>query len=61
MLTSPHSAKIVHASIELAHSLKMDVVAESIETEDERLALLELGCDYGQGWLLGKPGSLQSI
>ena len=61
MLTSPHSAKIVHASIELAHSLKMDVVAEGIETEDERLALLELGCDYGQGWLFGRPGSLRSI
>lgn len=61
MLSSPHSAKIVHASIELAHSLKMDVVAEGIETEEERLALLELGCDYGQGWLFGKPASLRSI
>lgn len=61
MLTSPHSAKIVQASIELAHSLKMDVVAEGIETEDERLALLELGCDFGQGWLFGKPASLRSI
>lgn len=61
MLTAPHSAKIVQASIELAHSLKMDVVAEGIESEDERLALLELGCDYGQGWLFGKPASLKSI
>jgi diguanylate cyclase len=61
MLTAPHSAKIVHASVELAHSLKMDVVAEGIETEEERLALLELGCDYGQGWLFGKPASLKSI
>lgn len=61
MLSSPHSAKIVQASIELAHSLKMDVVAEGIENEEERLALLELGCDYGQGWLFGKPASLNSI
>jgi EAL domain-containing protein (putative c-di-GMP-specific phosphodiesterase class I) len=61
MLSSPHSAKIVQASIDLAHSLKMDVVAEGIEVEDERLALLELGCDYGQGWLFGRPGSLRSI
>jgi EAL domain-containing protein (putative c-di-GMP-specific phosphodiesterase class I) len=61
MLTSSHSAKIVQASIDLAHSLKMDVVAEGIETEDERLALLELGCDYGQGWLFGRPASLKSI
>ncbi|VVC82252.1 EAL domain-containing protein [Sideroxydans sp. CL21] len=61
MLASPHSAKIVQSSIELAHSLKMDVVAEGIENEDERLALLELGCDYGQGWLFGKPASLRRI
>ena len=60
MLTAPHSSKIVEASIELAHSLKMDVVAEGIESEEERLALLELGCDYGQGWLFGKPASLKS-
>lgn len=60
MLTSPHSAKIVHASIELAHSLNMDVVAEGIETEDERLALLERGCNFGQGWLFGKPVSLKN-
>ncbi len=61
MLSSPHSAKIVQASIDLAHSLKMDVVAEGIEIEDERLALLELGCDYGQGWLFGKPAPLRNI
>jgi EAL domain-containing protein (putative c-di-GMP-specific phosphodiesterase class I) len=61
MLESPHSAKIIQASIDLAHSLKMDVVAEGIELEDERLALLELGCEYGQGWLFGKPASLKSI
>lgn len=61
MLDSPHSAKIVEASIELAHSLKMDVVAEGIETEPQRVALLELGCDFGQGWLFGKPASLRAL
>lgn len=59
MLASPQSANIVKASIELAHSLKMDVVAEGIEKDEERLALLELDCDYGQGWLFGKPASLK--
>lgn len=61
MLSSEHSATIVRASVELAHSLKMDVVAEGIENEEERLALLELGCDFGQGWLFGKPASLKSL
>jgi len=60
MNSSTQSAKIVKSSIELAHSLKLDVVAEGVETEVERKALLELGCDYGQGWLFGKPESLKS-
>lgn len=60
MNSSTQSAKIVKSSIELAHSLKLDVVAEGVETEVERKALLELGCDYGQGWLFGKPASLGS-
>lgn len=61
MLVSPQSAKIVRASIDLAHSLKMDVVAEGVETEDVRLALLEQGCNFGQGWFFGKPMSLRNI
>ncbi len=61
MLSSQPSAKIVKNAIDLAHSLNMEVVAEGIEIEDERLALLELGCDYGQGWLFGKPTSLKRI
>jgi EAL domain-containing protein (putative c-di-GMP-specific phosphodiesterase class I) len=60
MLSSAQSAKIIQASIELAHSFKMDVVAEGIETEEQRLALLQRGCDYGQGWLFGKPAPLES-
>ncbi len=50
-----HSAKIVGAVIALAHALEMRVVAEGIETDDQRQALLALGCDYGQGFLLGRP------
>ena len=55
MHSSKHSAKIVESSIQLAHSLNLDVVAEGVETEVERQALVELGCEYGQGWLFGKP------
>jgi EAL domain-containing protein (putative c-di-GMP-specific phosphodiesterase class I) len=59
MLESPQSMEIVQSSIALAHSLKMKVVAEGVETESVRLRLLQMGCDYGQGWLFGHPLSMQ--
>lgn len=55
MLASEGSAEIVQSSIKLAHILGMRVVAEGIETGDVREALMKLGCEYGQGWLFGKP------
>ena len=41
--------------IDMAHGLDLDVVAEGIETEGERDLLINLGCEYGQGWLFSKP------
>lgn len=61
MLTSAHSLEIVNSSIKLAHSLGMDVVAEGIETEEVRRRLIELGCNFGQGWLFGRPSELKNI
>jgi diguanylate cyclase (GGDEF)-like protein/PAS domain S-box-containing protein len=46
---------IVAASVNLAHSLGIGVVAEGIETQDQLAAAVELGCDEGQGFLLGAP------
>ena len=61
IVESAQSGEIVNSSIMLAHSLGMDVVAEGVETEDVRLKLLELKCNFGQGWLFGKPLELKSI
>ena len=35
------------------------LIAEGIETEDERIALIELGVVLGQGFLLGRPGPIE--
>ncbi|VXD25855.1 putative Diguanylate cyclase/phosphodiesterase [Planktothrix serta PCC 8927] len=48
-------AEIIHTIITLAHSLGMDVVAEGIETNIQLEKLEELGCNYGQGYLISKP------
>jgi len=47
--------KIVKSVIGLAHDLNLKVVAEGIETFDVLIALDQLGCDVGQGYLFGRP------
>ena len=46
---------IVKAIVNLAHSLKLDVIAEGIETETQLEMLRHLGCEYGQGYLFAYP------
>jgi PAS domain S-box-containing protein len=52
---SPNDREIVRAMIDLGHGLGLTVVAEGIEEWETREALLDLGCDHGQGFLLGRP------
>ncbi|MFC5299784.1 putative bifunctional diguanylate cyclase/phosphodiesterase [Azospira restricta] len=46
---------IATAIIALAHSLGLTVIAEGIETTAQAEALLNLGCDLGQGYLFARP------
>jgi diguanylate cyclase (GGDEF)-like protein len=46
---------IVRTTVDLAHQLGVTVVAEGVESEAVRSELQALGCDLGQGFLLGRP------
>lgn len=48
-------AAIARAIINLGHSLKLDVLAEGIETKLQRDFLVKHGCDYGQGYYFSRP------
>jgi EAL domain-containing protein (putative c-di-GMP-specific phosphodiesterase class I) len=52
---APRSMAIISAILALASSLGLEVVAEGIETEQQRQILLDMGCVYGQGYLFGRP------
>jgi EAL domain-containing protein (putative c-di-GMP-specific phosphodiesterase class I) len=53
--TDPDDATIVRTIIEMGRSLRLHVLAEGIETEEQREFLLHSGCQYGQGRLFGEP------
>lgn len=46
---------LVRSTIGLAHELGFDVVAEGVEDETILKLLNEFGCDYAQGWHVGRP------
>ncbi len=48
-------AAIVRTILALAQALEIDVVAEGIETEEQRYQLRLLGCLHGQGFLFARP------
>jgi diguanylate cyclase (GGDEF)-like protein len=55
MSTSPEAAAIVRTTVDLGRRLGVRVVAEGVENDAQRDALIELGCRAAQGWLFAKP------
>lgn len=53
----PHSKDLalVEAIVVMAHKLGLKVIAEGIESRQQLDILLQIGCDYGQGYLFAKP------
>ena len=52
---SQDDMEITSAVIAMAHNLKLKVVAEGIETDAQRRALLAAGCELGQGYFFSRP------
>jgi diguanylate cyclase (GGDEF)-like protein len=46
---------LLRSIVALAHDLGMDVVAEGAETEADAVELFQLGCEYAQGFVFGRP------
>jgi diguanylate cyclase (GGDEF)-like protein/PAS domain S-box-containing protein len=61
MSVNNENAEIVRTIIMLARSLKMDVVAEGVETVEQLAQLKALNCQYGQGYYFSKPLSANDM
>ncbi len=59
--SNPKARSIVQAVVQMARSLGLRVVAEGVETEAQRDALVALGCDELQGYLFARPMTAQSL
>ncbi len=52
---------LVAAFVQFAKGFGCRVIAEGLETQAERVALQELGIRFAQGYLLGRPGTVESV
>jgi len=61
ILSDPDDAAITEAIIAMAHSLKLKVIAEGVETREQLLFLEDRGCDEIQGYYISKPLSERDL
>ena len=54
-------ARIAEMIISLGHKLDLTIIAEGIETEEQRVMLAELGCHEAQGFLFARPMAAEAI
>ncbi|HSB00848.1 MAG TPA: EAL domain-containing protein, partial [Anaerolineales bacterium] len=61
MVRDENDAAIVRTSVDLAHNLKLEAVAEGVENEETLNRLGELGCDTAQGNYISRPLSAEEL
>jgi len=58
---SPRNRALIKAIVAMTGELGTILVAEGVETEEEHIALRELGVEYGQGYLYGRPSAMGEV
>ena len=61
VLTDPTDAAIARTIITLAHSLKLEVMAEGVENQAQQDFLIAEGCDHFQGYMFAKPLPIEQL
>jgi diguanylate cyclase (GGDEF)-like protein len=61
MTTDPRAARLVEGILAMTSGLGLQAVAEGIESKDQLDTLTRMGCQLGQGYLLGRPAPATTI
>jgi diguanylate cyclase (GGDEF)-like protein/PAS domain S-box-containing protein len=61
LVTDSNDRSIVRTIIAMANSMSFDVIAEGVETIEQKLLLINKGCIYFQGYLFGKPMPIEEF
>ncbi|WP_436126511.1 EAL domain-containing protein [Acidovorax sp. LjRoot117] len=61
LLTDANDASIARAIVTLAQTMELGVIAEGVETAEQRDMLASLGCHVWQGYLFGRPGPASAL
>lgn len=61
IMTDSDDAEIVQTIVSMGHTLRLNVIAEGVETKEQQQFLSHCGCDYYQGYLFGKPVPLSEF
>ncbi|PYX44610.1 MAG: hypothetical protein DMG79_20530 [Acidobacteria bacterium] len=61
MLTDVETGAIVRIIVMLAHGLRLKVVAEGVETQEQEDLLRDIGCELAQGYLYSRPAPAETI
>lgn len=61
-LHQDHQSRLmIKAIVQMSHSLKLKVVAEGVETEEQEHFLCSIGCDLAQGFRYGRPSTIADL
>jgi EAL domain-containing protein (putative c-di-GMP-specific phosphodiesterase class I) len=61
MMSDEPTRQLVSSMITLAHNLKLEVVAEGVETQEQVALLKDFGCDLIQGYYISKPKRMEEL
>jgi len=60
-IDDPVTGKLISFVVEVCKALSMEMIGEGIETEQQKQAMIDIGCPIGQGFLMHKPEFLETF